>query len=309
MKIFKCLLLLLVLFKLQAQQISMNFPEFAGKSYDFIIFRGSDQKTVFQGVIPGDGKFSLTIPGEYIPYDGMSRWLITGTKDGGGLDMYIPGHDFSVSCKSKNPNDTNIIFTDNFDNKELSELSKIQQEILNRYQIMSQAINIFSSKDPNYSIFLNEYEKQKKDYEKFHRLLTKKDDYNSEFIRIVNIVNGIGTRLYDKEIDKANNISFYIAHDLDWNRLYTSGHWWDVISAWVSIHTNVLKDKGRFIGEFELIISKLKSGRLYTDFISRLNYFLKEGGKENYIKEIESIVRDSKKIDDYNTSPKEYLKN
>ncbi|OPC31989.1 alkyl hydroperoxide reductase [Elizabethkingia meningoseptica] len=272
----------------------MSFPEFKGKSYDFIIFQGSEQKTVFQGVIPEDGKISLTIPKEYMPYNGMSRWLITGTKEGGGLDMYIPGHDFSVSCNSKKPNDTNIIFKDNYGNIELRELSKVQQQILDRYQVMLQAVNIFTTNDPNYRIFQSEYENQKRDYDKFQMSLSKKGGYISEFIRIVNITNGIGIKLYDKEVEKADHISFYIAHNLDWNILYTSGHWWSIISAWVNIHTKVLKDESRFVKEFELISSRLKNEVPYTDFISRLNYFLKEGGKENYIKEIESIVRDSK---------------
>ncbi|WP_337084499.1 alkyl hydroperoxide reductase [Elizabethkingia anophelis] len=290
MKLFKYLLLLMALPEFKAQQISMNFPKFAGKSYDFIIFQGLEQKTVLQGVIPDDGIFSLTVPKEYSSYTGMSRWLITGTKEGGGLDMFIPGHNFSVSCNSGKPNDTNIIFRDNSGNTELSELSKVQQKILDRYQVMLQAVNIFTTNDHNYRIFQSEYGNQKKDYNKFQRLLSKRADYISEFIRIVNITNGIGTRLYDKEIEKADNISFYIAHDLDWNILYTSGHWWSVISAWISIHTKVLKDENRFIKEFELISSKLKNEGLYRDFISRLNYLLKEEGKENYIKEIESIM-------------------
>ena len=61
--------------------------------------------------------------------------------------------------------------------------------------------------------------------------------------------------------------------------------------------------------EFELISSKLKNEVVYTDFISRLNYFLREEGKEDYMKKIELIVRDSKKIDNDNTSLKEYPKN
>ncbi|HIC8806650.1 TPA: alkyl hydroperoxide reductase [Elizabethkingia anophelis] len=301
------ILFILLCISIKSQVVKMSFPEFKGKSYDFIIFQGSEQKTVFRGVIPDDGNFSLTIPKEYMPYTGMSRWLITGTKEGGGLDMYIPGHNFSVICNSKKPNDTNIIFRDNSGNIELSELSQIQQKIVDRYQVMVQAINIFTTNDPNYRIFQSEYENQKQDYEKFQKLLSKKADYISEFIRIVNITNGIGTKLYDKEIEKADHISFYIAHNLDWNILYTSGHWWSVISAWVNIHTKVLKDESHFVKEFELISSRLKNEVLYTDFISRVNYFLKEEGKENYIKKIESIVRDSKNNE--NTSLKEYLKN
>ncbi|MCL1671526.1 alkyl hydroperoxide reductase [Elizabethkingia ursingii] len=291
-RLFKYLLLGIAALKLQAQQMSMSFPKFSGKSYDFVIFQGSEQKTVFQGTIPEGGQFTLLIPKEYSPYKGMGRWLITGTKEGGGLDMYIPGHDFSVSCDSGTPNHTNIIYKDNPGNAELNELSKAQEKILTRYQIMLKAVNIFTTKDANYPVFQSEYNKQKKDYEKFQELLTKRADYIGEMIRIINITNGLGTKLYGKEVQKAENISLYLSHQLDWNMLYTSGHWWSILNGWVSIHTQVLKDKNRFVKEFEMISSKLKDDHQYTDFIFRVVYFLKEGNNEDYLKAIVPILKD-----------------
>jgi hypothetical protein len=72
-----------------AQSISMEFPAFAGKTYDFIIFKGDKQVIAQQDTIPQGGEFVLTIPKKYSPYKVMCRWLITGTKDGGGLDIML----------------------------------------------------------------------------------------------------------------------------------------------------------------------------------------------------------------------------
>jgi hypothetical protein len=307
-KIIISFLLCFAGYQIKSQQISMFFPEFRGKSYDFVLFQGSEQKIVFQGVIPDNGKFTLSVPKDYAPYKGMGRWLITGTKEGGGLDMYIPGYNFSITCESKQPNEKNIHYKNNLGNTELNELSGVQEKILNRYEVMYRAKNVFTPKDHHYSVFLREYEKQMKDYEVFQRLLDKRSDYISEFIRIVNITNGIGTKLYNKEIEKADNISFYITHDLDWNILYTSGHWWSVISAWVNIHIKVLKDENRFIKEFELISSKLKRDNLYIDYISKVAFFLREKNNENYLKAIAPMVKNSGRINSYNSDAKEYLK-
>ena len=60
-----------------AQKIDMYFPHFGGKTYDFMIFQGDKHQTLVQGTIPEDGKFTLSIPKEYAPYTGMSRWLHT----------------------------------------------------------------------------------------------------------------------------------------------------------------------------------------------------------------------------------------
>ncbi|MCL1665840.1 alkyl hydroperoxide reductase [Elizabethkingia ursingii] len=307
-KIIISFLLFFVGYQIKSQQISMYFPEFKGNSYDFVLFQGSEQKTVFQGVIPGGGKFTLSVPKEYAPFKGMGRWLITGTKEGGGLDMYIPGNDFSVSCDSNKPDNTNIIYKNNSGNAELNELSKIQEKILSRYDLMLAAKNIFTSKDHHYPVFLDEYEKQKKDYELFQRSLNKRSDYISEFIRIVNITNGIGTMLYTQEEEKADNIANYIAENLNWESLYTSGHWWSVINGWISIHTNVLKDQERFIKDFEIISSKLKNDDHYKDFISKVAFFLREKNNENYLKVIAPLVKRSGRINSYNGYLEEYIK-
>ncbi|MDX8571847.1 alkyl hydroperoxide reductase [Elizabethkingia sp. HX QKY] len=307
-KIIISFLLFFVGYQIKSQQISMFFPEFRGKSYDFVLFQGSEQKTVSQGVIPEDGKFTLSVPEEYVPYNGMSRWFITGTKEGGGLDMYIPGHNFSISCESKEPNEKNIHYKNNSGNIELNELSRVQEKILSRYEVMLAAKNIFTSSDDHYPVFLSEYEKQMKDYEVFQISLDKRSDYISEFVRIVNITKGTGTKLYTKETEKAENVAIYIIKDLNWELLYTSGHWWSVISAWVSIHTNVIKDQKRFMKDFEIISLKLKHDNLYIDFISRVAFFLREKNSENYLREISPIVRDSGRVTVYNDYLKEYQK-
>lgn len=146
---------------IKAQNINMYFPHFAGKTYDFIIFQGGQQRIVYQGTIPEDGKFTLSIPEENKPYKGMSRWLITGTKEGGGLDMFIPGRDFSVSCNEATPNNSNIIYANNDYNKELNNLHKKQESILSRYEVMNQALRVFSDKDKNYRVLKQNFKSKR----------------------------------------------------------------------------------------------------------------------------------------------------
>jgi hypothetical protein len=66
-------------FTLNAQNITMEFPAFAGKTYDLIIFQGSKAEKVMQDTMSQNGKFVLTIPKQYVPYTGMCWGLITGT--------------------------------------------------------------------------------------------------------------------------------------------------------------------------------------------------------------------------------------
>ncbi|AQX09711.1 alkyl hydroperoxide reductase [Elizabethkingia ursingii] len=264
----------------------MSFPHFAGKTYDFIIFQGGRQQTVYQGTIPVDGKFMLRIPEEYKPYKGMSRWLITGTKEGGGLDMFIPGRDFSVSCNEASPNNSNIIYISNDYNKELNNLYKEQESILSRYEIMNQAVEVFSDKDKNYRVFKSEFQRQKEAYRDFQKNLDSKSDYISQFIQIVNITRGIGTELKENQGDKAESINSYIIHKLNWEYLYTSGHWNTIIDSWITMHTRVIKDPKRFAIDYKAIDSKLKSEKLHYDFSERVKHDLTTESREDLLKEL-----------------------
>lgn len=284
---------------LHAQIINMYFPHFAGQNYDFIIFQGSKAEKVIQGTIPLDGKFTLQIPKSYVPYIGMSRWLIMGSKAGGGLDMVIPGKDFSVSCKESQPDNSNIIYTGNPQTKELDELYTKQQQTVSKYSAMTQAKQAFSKNDRNYPVFTQEYENQKTDFKNLYKALQQNPDYAKKLLPIINITMGIGTEMIDKEQQRAQNIAHYIANEMDWDVLYTSGHWSTVISAWISIHTQVLKDSFAFVNDFAKLSNKITDKRLYADFAQQTAYYLTQNGQDSLIGAIAPYVTSSGKIDQY----------
>ena len=297
--LFVCSMVSLIFY---AQEIRMEFPHFAGKSYDFIIFQGTETKTVFQGTIPADGKFTLSVPKEYASYTGMSRWLITGTQEGGGLDMLIPGHDFSVVCREAQPNDENIIYTGNTEISELNSLYKKQQDIFAKHDAMFQATKAFSKNDKNYQIFEKEYQGQLLAYKSFQNELKNKNSYAAKFIPIVNITQGIGTEIFQSEEEKAKNIADYMVTTLDWQILYTSGHWYGVIASWAAMHSQVLNDADAFANDFSAISHKIKDPKQYEDFAKIVAAALTESGKDNFISKIAPIATGSGKINSYEGS-------
>ncbi|MYZ59124.1 alkyl hydroperoxide reductase [Elizabethkingia anophelis] len=307
-KITIILFWLMGLFMPKAQSINMFFPHFAGKTYNFIIFQGSQQKTVYQGTIPANGRFTLTIPKEYAPYTGMSRWLITNSQTGGGLNMFISGKDFSVSSESSQPNDDNITYSNNSGNEEMDALYIQQDQIMKRYEAMLQAKNAFILKDKNFPVFIQEYNNQKKAYETLHKTLTGKGDYVSQFTQIVNITRGLGTQLLDKEKERADNIAAYITNNLNWQYLYTSGLWDTVINSWLDIHTRVLQDPVRFSADFQEITSKINSSALYTEFAGDVAKVLSRKGDDDYIGYIAPIVTTSGKVAAYDGALAFYVK-
>ncbi|MGG1923636.1 thioredoxin family protein [Chryseobacterium sp. NRRL B-14798] len=281
------------------QNIRMEFPHFAGKTYEFIIFQGSSAKKVLEGKIPEDGRFVLSVPKEYVPYTGMCRWLITGTEEGGGLDMVIPGKDFSVRCLSEKPDNSNIVYTGSTETVRLNALHVTQEQIFARHDAMFQATKAFSQTDRNYPIFMKEYQKQLETYEHFQTTLKGESSYAAKFLKIVNITLGIGPKIENSEEKRAQDISKYITEELNWGDLYTSGHWTAVISSWVDINTQVFKDKNLFASDFAMISKKLNDKKQYIDFANRVAHILSEQGKDDFISIIAPMVIASGKIEKY----------
>lgn len=291
-----------------AQSIRMEFPAFAGKTYDFVIFQGSKAEKVMQDTIPQNGKFMLTIPAEYAPYTGMCRWLLTNSEQGGGVDMAIPGHDFAISCKSDKPDNTNIIYTGFDAVNELNRLNTKQQKIIDRFETMSKASRLYDKASPLYGSFQKEKEVQAKAYIDFQEDLKKNSNYNARFLPIVNLVQGYADRLSADDNKKGQIFNEFITQKINIQDLYVSGHWEGIVQSWVMYQVNVVNDKAKFAQDFTQISNRIKNPLHYTDFVGKMTFFLTQYGKDAYIDAIGKTVLASGKVSEYLGSMQVYQK-
>lgn len=290
-----------------SQSVSIDFPAFAGKTYDFIIFQGSKQETVQQDTIPANGKFTLTIPVKFAPYTGMSRWLITGTAQGGGLDMAIPGHNFSVTCLSDTPDTNNIVYTGFDAVNELNSLNTQQQQIIEKFAVVSKASVLYAENKKLYKIFNKEKIEQKEAFENFNKQLKSNPSFNARFLPIVNLTKGIPPHLTANEDEKAAIYNQFITKGLDFNDLYVSGHWTAIIRDWVGYQSNTEQDTAQFVKDFKLISARITNPMQYTDFVGKLTYYLTTYGKDNYVAAIANAVVGSGKVHTYVGSMQVYI--
>lgn len=298
-KITTLILVLLSTF-IFSQTIEIEFPKFAGKTYEFIIFQGDKSVKLYdKDTIPKSGLIKLEIPKEYAPYSGMCRWLITGTKEGGGLDMAIPGYSFKVSCLSDLPNEKNIIYTGFDAVNELNRLHKEQQTIIDKYETISKAVKLYTPQHKLHRILSKEKEKQRKVFIQFSKDLKKNKNYNACFLPILNLTKGISDKLTDDYDEKAKFVNDYIVNELNYNHLYTSGHWTGIIQSWVQIHAQLYNDKERFVNDFRYINSRISDVKIYTDWVGKVTYFLTKFSKDEFIDAIAPLVINSGKITSY----------
>jgi thiol-disulfide isomerase/thioredoxin len=291
-----------------SQSISMEFPAFAGKTYEFVIFQGSKTLTVVRDTIPTGGAFTIQVPKQYAPYTGMSRWFITGTAEGGGLDMAIPGHDFAVTCLSDKPNEKNITYSGYDPVNELNRLNSIQQTILSKFETMSKATQLYDKNHKLYSAFAKEAAVQAKAYKEFYEDLKKNPNFNARFLPIVNLTQGIPYRLTDDYEEKALLVNEFITQKVSFEDMWVSGHWQGIIQSWVVLQMNVVNDKAQFAQDFKQISDRMKNPVHYTDFVGKLTYYLTEYSKDDYIEAIAKTVIASGKVTEYVSSMQVYQK-
>ncbi|RKE77171.1 thioredoxin-like protein [Chryseobacterium sp. AG363] len=292
-------ILLFSIFSPKAQTINMDFPKFAGKTYDFVIFQGDKEIKIIQDTIPHNGKFELRIPSEYAPYTGMSRWLITNSEEGGGLDLAIPGLGYAVSCAAEQPTKDNLLFKGYNPVNQILEISDKQQKIVNKFKIMSMAMKLYGDNDKLYPVFEKELKAQQLVFQEFKKELEKSKDYFSYFIPIFNITNGVPVSLTDDPERINKEESEYITNGVDIDYLYTSGFWRSILETWVSLNMIDEKSELSFVENFKKLSNRITNPEKYADFLSVVTTSLSKFGKDKEIELIRPIVLRDNKIKDY----------
>lgn len=283
-----------------AQTIQMEFPAFAGKTYDFVLFQGDKVVKLYANdTLPKNGVLSLEIPKEYAPYTGMSRWSITNTPQSGGLDMVIAGRGFKAKCLSDQPHESNIQWEDYNAMNELNGWYRQQQAILDKFDVMSRAVKVYGTQHPLYASFQKEKEEQERAYEQFYTNLKQHGDYTARLFAIINLLKGISSKLTDDDSQRAKYVEAYITNELNFDDLYTSGHWANIIQSWTQIHSQVFNDRERFTESFQRISQGIISPKIYTDFVDKVTTLLNQLGRDDFIGSIAPTVVHSGKITAY----------
>ena len=297
-----------VCFWTYSQTINLEFPYFAGKTYDFKIVQGNKLIVLQNDTIPKGGKVQLTIPEKYKGYKGMALWYITNSRDGGGLDLVINNEDFSVTCLDSIPSPKSIVYKNTKENIFSNSNYQVQQAIFAKHDAMMYATRAYDKSHKLSAVFEKEYAVVLKDYARYVKLLKNTDLYAARFREITNITMGIGSIITQNEEVKAHNINDIIVNDIDYAVLYTSNHWGGIINTWVQLQTMVLKDDGQMIKEVRTLLNRMPNNQIYTDFVNSLTYELTKAGKDNVITALRPEIKADNKLLNYDKYLSIYLK-
>ncbi len=291
--------LLLISYSATAQTINLEFPYFAGKTYEFTIFQGDKRIKLKEDAIPKDGKVQLTIPENYKGYKGMAQWYFTNSATGGGLDLIINNEDFSVTCLDSIPTAKSIVYKKTQENIFDIENYQKQQKLFEKHDAMLATKRAYEPKNKIYKLAAEEYTSIIKQYDTYSNDLKKSSLFAAKFRQIVNLTMGIGTIITLDEKEKANNINEFIVNELDFSILYTSNHWAGIINSWTEIQIKVLKDDAKMLTDATTILNRIKSDAIYTDFVINLTKELTRAGKDDVLYALIPTIKNSKRLLDY----------
>ncbi len=284
----KSIIIFIIIFLLSAsccyaREIKLHFPHFSGQNYDWKIFQSEKVITVRSGKIPSDGRLTLTMPDAYTDYIGMTRWML---KNGGGLDMIYVGSRFSVECLSDKPNADNIIYTDNPENDFLADNNRGQQTILDRLGAVNHLLKVYSPDDELYKAALKEQKSLNQRFEKAQADRFKSSFYAARFGEVVDFTRGVADKIYESKTDHIKYFNDFVTHTLNFEHLYTSGHWKQVLNNWLMM--NIQSDQSEdgdqvFKKRLDTLISRLDQGKNLGAFAQTVIPFLVQKGKDELL--------------------------
>ena len=278
--VFFSLLLCFLGSKSHAGEIQLNFPHFAGHVYEWKIFQGKQELTVRSDEIPSDGRVTLTMPEEYQDYQGMTRWLL---KKGGGLDMIYTGKGFSVECLSAQPGPDNIIYTANPENDFLKSQHRRQQTILDKLGAINHLLQVYTPEEDLHKTALDEQAQLRQAFEQVQADRAKSPLYAARFGEIVDFTRGIADKIYDNPEDHTAYFNDFVTHTLNFEDLYTSGHWDQVLHHWLMM--NIRSDKGdqAFIKRIDEALPRMDREDIVAAFAEKAVPLLVEKGKDDLL--------------------------
>jgi len=264
----------------QAQEIKLHFPRFAGHHYDWKIFQAEKEVAVISGEIPKDGRVTLAMPDTYKNYRGMTRWLL---KSGGGLDIIYVGNGFSVECLSEQPGPDNIIYAGNPENDYLVTQHQRQQTILDRLGAVKHLMQVYPPDEDLPKMVFKEQESLRRQFEEIQAERSKSPMYAARFGEIVDFTRGVADKVYENQEDHIRYFNEFVTHSLNFEDLYTSGHWDQVLYHWLMMNIRSQDSDQGIKNRLNTALGRMNRDDILSAFTQKAVPLLVKEGKDDLL--------------------------
>lgn len=280
-------------FLVKAQTIQLEFPKFANKAYAYVLMQGDTKDTIAKGTLDKNGKTTLKIPKEYKEYKGMSQWMLT---DGGGLDMIINKENFSVGSPEAQPHEGNIKYAGSKENIYLNEEYKKQELLFQKAELLRMTTQMYDSKETMYDILKKEWQKQEEQLNLLQIQNANSPLYAARFRVIADFIGGTTPKVYASEEERGKDLVEFVSNKVDAEVLYTSGHWNSLISEWMEIELNFIKNDNQLLSNTKKLLTRTQTGKVYDALTQKIVSLYTKYGKDDLLKELALFIKEEGRL-------------
>jgi hypothetical protein len=229
-KIIATALALFVTLYVGAETITISFPGYAGKKYDFYRWKGLERDTVASGVIGEKGEAKITFD------SGNFRGVATlDFGRAGALDVILNGeNEFSISNSLlTESNEARFSYSNSPENQFVMDRAEQQKRIFTKNDLLNYISQIYSASEPFYPAAQSERNNVENQYEQMQQQMHESPLYAARLCEVFDYINGRGSRLTMSDSVVARERKDFVLNKLDFGALYTSGEWEKVTADWI----------------------------------------------------------------------------
>ena len=246
----------------QAQQIDITLPHFAGKEFSFSLPQGLRSDTIVRSILDKDGKATIVIPERYRNYRGMGHFRMV---NGGGLDLVVAGESFSVNCMEEQPSINNVHIMNSSENTFVTEQFRKSNELKQKKQLSDAAVLVYTKATLFGRQAIKEQQRLRWQIAKQDSLLQHSTLYAARFLRLQQYLDDVANA-YRKTPEEIEVLRQYGVKSLDMEALFTSGLWYHVLDYWTAMYRDYVKEDNAFPEDVVAIMKRIKNQKVFEEF-------------------------------------------
>lgn len=256
-------------------QVTIDFPRHAEQEVVLFLKQGTQNDTIFQGVLDEKGQVTIPIPTTHRDYRGIAG--LKPQLSGAYFEFIVAGENMTLRCEEEYPHGNNVTFEHSPENESLQtwfiEQSIRQQKI----GLLTQLQQVFEEEEKRNGLsgdslgsILYSPAALIQEQADFEVMLQESPLYAARFIEFHNLMNQqIASLLFADSTQKADART-YVRERLDVNSLFTSGLWYDVLNGLLAIYDQRAPYHDNYIEDMTLLLKRANSDRIYTTLADNL---------------------------------------
>jgi len=158
-----------------------------------------------------------------------------------------------------------------------------QQTILDRLGAVNHLLQVYPPDENLHKMVSKEQELLRQQFEQTQSDRAKSPLYAARFGKIVDFTRGVADKVYENPEDHIRYFNDFVSHTLNFEDLYTSGHWDQVLHHWLMMNISSKDGETGFEERLIQVLGRMGRDDILTAFVEKAIPFLVQKGKDDLL--------------------------